>query len=337
MNEHIIGLEDIARQVLRQYDINPVKIQIIQQGGIKTVWKVLIEDAVICLKRLNKTYEKALFAAEAQKYIKANGGFVPGIIANKANELITNYNGEIFVLYEWIEGKQISFNNKEEFMAAMEGLAIFHKYSKGYKPPEEARESTKLLKWPEQYRSMLNRMNEWKNTSYQKAGIAVYDAYLKWVDKITALGEKAILYLESSQYKTLSNPEASSVVLCHQDFGKGNALLTPEGLYVLDLDGVTFELAARDLRKIILKTMENRNEWDEAVMNDIISWYEKGNALAQNERKMIYIDLLFPHGFFGCVKNQFLKNKPVKASSVELIGRLEMTKEILLSRFIEGE
>lgn len=337
MNEQIMSLEDIARQVLRQYNIIPVKIQIIQQGGIKTVWKVFSENVVTCLKRLNKTYDKALFTTEAQKYIKANGGFVPGIIANNANESITDFNGELFVLYEWIEGKQLSFNNKEEFMAAMEGLALFHKCSKGFKPPEEARESTKLNKWPEQYRSMLNRMNEWKNTSYQKAGIAVYDAYLKWVDKIVALGEKAILCLESSQYKTLSKPEASTVVLCHQDFGKGNALITPEGVYVLDLDGVTFELAARDLRKIILKIMENQNEWDEAAMNDIISWYEKGNALTQNERKMVYIDSLFPHSFFGCVKNQFQKNKPVKASSIERIARLEMSKQILLSRFIEGE
>jgi spore coat protein I len=152
-----------------------------------------------------------------------------------------------------------------------------------------------------------------------------------------ALGETAIQYLESSGYNKLSCPGAASVVLCHQDYGKGNALLTPKGIYVLDLDGVTFELAARDLRKIILKTMENQGEWNEETMKNIISWYEKGNGLTGDEKKMVYIDTLFPHAFFGSVKNQFQKNKAVKPSSIEKIGRLEMSKQSILSGFIEGE
>jgi spore coat protein I len=219
----------------------------------------------------------------------------------------------------------------------MEGLALFHKASQGYEPPEEARVSTKLAKWPDQYRSMLKRMTEWKTVSQQKAGTAVYDAYLKWIDAIIALGEKAIRYLESSRYSELSCPGSSSVVMCHQDFGKGNALLTDKGICVLDLDGVTFELAARDLRKIILKTMENQSEWNETVMKNIITWYEKGSKLTRDERQMVYIDCLFPHAFFGSVKNQFQKNKAVKPSSIEIIGRLEMSKQEILSALIEGE
>lgn len=337
MFEQKMSLEDIARAVLTQYDVNPVKIQIVQQGGIKAVWKVISEKGVTCLKRLNKSYEKALFSVEAQRFIKANGGFVPGIIANKDDEPITRFQDALFVLYEWVEGKQLSFNNKEHFMAAMEGLGLFHKCTKGYKPPEEARVSTKLAKWPDQYRSMLNRMSDWKNISQQKAGAGVYDAYLKWIDGILALGEKAIQYLESSVYRDLSCPGSAAVVLCHQDYGKGNALLTPKGVCVLDLDGVTFELPARDLRKIILKTMENQGEWKKETMKNIISWYEKRNALSRDEKKMVYIDTLFPHAFFGGVKNQFQKNKVVKPSSIEKIGRLELAKQEILCDLIEGE
>lgn len=336
MSEQNMSLQDIAKAVLAQYDVNPVKIQIIQQGGIKTVWKILSDNGSTCLKRLNKSPEKAIFSVEAQKYIKSNGGLVPRVIANKAGESITYFQDELFVLYEWVDGKQLNFNTKDDFMAAMEGLALFHQCSKGYEPPEEARVSTKLAKWPDQYRSMLNRMREWKNISQQKAGTAVYDAYIKWIDQIVALGEKAIQHLEQTGYDELSRPGSSSVVLCHQDYGKGNALLTPKGICVLDLDGVTFELTARDLRKIILKTMETQSKWDEQVMQDIISWYEKGHALTRDERNMVYIDCLFPHAFFGSVKNQFQKNKSIKPSSIEKIGRLEMSKQNILYGFIEG-
>lgn len=337
MFEQNMSLEDIARAVLAQYDVIPVKIQIIQQGGIKTVWKVLSDKSSTCLKRLNKSTEKAIFSVEAQKYIKENGGLVPGVIANKTGEPITYFHDELFVLYEWVEGKQLNFHTESDFMAAMEGLALFHKCSKGYEPPEEARVSTKLAKWPDQYQSMLKRMNEWKNISQQKTGIAVYDSYLKWIDPIMALGEKAIQYLERFGYDVLSRPGSPSVVLCHQDYGKGNALLTPRGICVLDLDGVTYELAARDLRKIILKTMENQGGWNEQVMKNIIMWYEKGNALTHDERKMVYIDSLFPHAFFGSVKNQFQKSKAVKPSSIEIIGRLETSKQNILCGLIEGE
>jgi spore coat protein I len=330
-------LEDIARSVLARYDVEPVKIQVIQQGGVKTVWKVIAGKGAFCLKRLKQTEEKALFSVEAQRYIKSKGGNVPGVILNKSHEAITDHNNELFVLYEWIEGKQLNFDKKEDFMAAMEGLAHFHKFSKGYQPPESARVSTKIAKWPDQYRSMLSKLNEWKSISYQKAGTAVYDAYLEWVDPIMALGEQAIRYLESSNYGSLSSPDSQAVVLCHQDYGKGNALLTPGGVWILDMDGVTFELAARDLRKIILKTMENQGKWQEGSMKEIVSWYEKANPLSMEEKKMIYIDTLFPHSFFGTVKNQFIKNKPVKAMSIERIGKLEMSKENSLKSLIGGK
>ena len=329
-------LEDLARSVLAQYDVDPVKIQVIQQGGVKTVWKVITGKGAFCLKRLKQTEDKALFSVEAQRYIKSKGGNVPGVILNKSHEAITDLNNELFVLYEWIEGKQLNFDKKEDFMAAMEGLAHFHKFSKGYQPPESARISTKIAKWPDQYRSMLNKLSEWKSISSQKAGTAVYDAYLKWVDPIMALGEKAIQYLESSGYGSLSNPGSSAIVLCHQDYGKGNALLTSDGVWILDMDGVTFELAARDLRKIILKTMENQGKWDEESMMEIVSWYEKANPLSIEEKKMVYIDTLFPHSFFGTVKNQFVKNKPVKAMSIEKIGKIEMSKENSLKSLIRG-
>lgn len=336
MDAQDMSLENIARSVLARYDVDPVKIQVIQQGGVKTVWKVFTGKGAFCLKRLKQTADKALFSVEAQRYIHSKGGNVPGVVLNKSHEAITDMNNELFVLYEWIEGKQLHFDKKEDFMAAMEGLAHFHKFSKGYQPPESARVSTKIAKWPDQYRSMLTRLSEWKSISRQKAGTAVYDVYLEWVDPIMALGEKAIRYLENSSYSSLSSPDSSAIVLCHQDYGKGNALLTPGGVWVLDMDGATFELAARDLRKIILKTMENQGKWQEESMTEIVSWYEKANALSMEEKKMVYIDTLFPHSFFGTVKNQFIKNKPVKAMSIGRIGKLEMSKEDLLESLIEG-
>ena len=42
---------------------------------------------------------------------KTPGGNVPGIIKDKNNNLIVKTNDELFVLYEWLYGKDLAFNN----------------------------------------------------------------------------------------------------------------------------------------------------------------------------------------------------------------------------------
>jgi len=50
---------------------------------------------------------------------------------------------------------------------------------------------------------------------------------------------------------------------------------------------------------------------------------------------MLFIDMVFPHWFFGLVKNLFQKAKPVKSSEIEHIARLEMSKEKVLEELLE--
>jgi hypothetical protein len=50
------------------------------------------------------------------------------------------------------------------------------------------------------------------------------------------------------------------------------------------------------------------------------------NAVSEDEKTVLYIDLLFPHWFFGLVKNQYEKLKELKAPDVERIAGLEQSK-----------
>ena len=252
------NLYQLATTVLKEYDIKADEISIIQSANVKTVWKIKSNNNLFCLKRLKHTYDKALFSVNAQNYIKNSGGNVPGIIKDKNNNLIVKINDELFVLYEWLYGRDLAFNNIKDFEEAITGLAKFHMFSKGYVPPSDSKISTKLGKWPNQYASMRKKIISWKSIAEEKQEISIYKTFLKYCDDISNLSDKALEFLESSSYKELTSEKSSSIVLCHQDYGKGNALLTKEGVYVIDLDGVTFDLPCRDLRKIIGKTSENR-------------------------------------------------------------------------------
>jgi spore coat protein I len=176
-----------------------------------------------------------------------------GIIPNQNGEPVTEHDGQLFAVYEWLEGKDLDFSNRKHLSLALNGLAEFHKASKGYKAGEGARVSTKLGRWADQYASMKNRLTVWKETALTRSQ-PQHKAYVNCLDSITALADQAVLLLGRSAYRELTSETSPATVLCHQDYGKGNALLTDKGVYVIDLDGVTFDLPSRDLRKIIGKS-----------------------------------------------------------------------------------
>ena len=148
------SLGNLALDVLKNYDISPSTVTVIQSGGIKTIWKIRTDSETVCLKRLKQTYDKALFSVNAQIYIKNKGGNVPGIMLNKNNQPITIYNDQLFVVYEWLNGRDLNFGTSKDLEPAVKGLAKFHMFSKGYNPVENSRTSSKLGKSPEQYASM---------------------------------------------------------------------------------------------------------------------------------------------------------------------------------------
>lgn len=332
------NLDSLAANVLKNYAIIPQNITVIQSGTIKTVWKVKAADGLYCLKRLKQTYDKALFSVNAQIYIRKSGGNVPRIIPDKANQPIVQHDGQLFVLYEWLPGKDISFANPAELRLAITGLAGFHAASKGYKPVEDSRVSSKLARWPEQYNSMKTKLLAWKEAAKSSPTTPSNAAYLSCIDSIAGIASQAQELLEKTDYSSLTAESSPKIVLCHQDYGAGNAISTDKGVFVLDLDGVTFDLPVRDLRKIIGKLAAMNGRWDKGTINTITDIYSSVNSLSRKEKEILYVDLLFPHWFFGLVKNQFINNKPLKAVDIERIARLEQAKvPILLDMLKRGE
>ncbi len=331
------SLDQISRDVLREYCILPESISVIQSGAIKTVWKLRSAGRQLCLKRLRQTIDKAQFSVNAQIHIKNSGGLVPGIVLSAKGQPIVEYDGQLFVLYEWIDGSDLNFGDPADLKRAVQGLARFHIASKGYKPADEARVSTKLGKWPEQYTSMKNKMTAWKQTAAPLSGQPAYSAYLKYTDSMLGLADRALAHIAASKYAALTSEGSNTIVLCHQDFGKGNAVSAASGIYVIDLDGVTFDLPARDLRKIIGKQAENHGRWQSETITNVLDWYSQINPQSKAERDILLTDILYPHWYYGLVKNIFQNEKPVKAAEIERIARLEESKLQVVEALFKGE
>lgn len=333
LNESPIKLINLAKEVLKSYNIKANDISIIQSGTIKTVWKIKYNNSLLCLKRLRQSYDKASFSVNAQIYVKSKGGNVPGILLIEGKDAILQHNNELYVLYEWLEGRELNFNNNSDLAYAIKGLAAFHIASKGYTPDASYRISSKINKWPNQYESMGNKLKKWKEDAYSKKSSTPYSSYIKAVDSMLSLSDNAQRLIAASPYNELS-ANSESQVLCHQDYGTGNALLGKNGVIILDLDGVTFDFPMRDLRKLIFKYEEPLGKWQSKMLNDILNWYTEINPLSLEEKKILYIDLLFPHRFYGLVKNIFIGEKPIRASDIERIAIFEESKLKLLKELL---
>lgn len=309
-------------------------MEVIQGGDIKTIWKAETSAGTVCLKRLRKSIPIVKFTTEAQAYLYNKGALVAGIIPTKEDGLFFVHEGYGLALYNWIDGSDLDMEeNPEHLDAGLKGLAQFHKDSVGFVPPANSQTYNRMGVWPDHFEKMLKEINQWKTESENK-NTAFHLAYLKIVDEMSAMAEQSIKLLKNSCYSEWVQEIGEYGYLCHQDYGKGNALQTKKGVYVLDLDNLAYDIPLRDVRKLINDRMEEQGHWDFAEVEHLISCYESIFPLNSDQRKIIYIDLLFPHKFYGYVKKAFKKSgngeekKLLRNYQIE-IGKMHVLKQVL--------
>lgn len=325
---------ELGTKVLLEYNITPQNLKTLQSKGLKTLWKFTYKGTPFCFKRLKHSMEEALFSVNAQIYILNNGGNVPKIFPNSKGNFITEYNGQLFVLYSWIDGRDMNLENPKDLTLALQALSKFHIDSIGYEPPTDALISSKLGKWPNQYESMKNRMLKIKELCIQTPNNTSFSTYVKHADPIIEICNKTINLINASTYNSLCSINQKESCLCHQDFGTGNVMLSAEGSTVIDLDGVTYDLPIRDLRKIIGKRMMKFQNSDINTVKSILKYYETNNILSPDQKNVLLIDLMFPHWFFGLVKTLHKNPKPIGSDKISSISKFEQNKFTILQRWL---
>lgn len=334
METELTNYSDLGRKVLLEYNITPQDLQTLQSKGLKTLWKFSYKGTTLCLKRLKHSLEEALFSVNAQIYILNNGGNVPKIHPNSKGSPITQFNEQLFVLYSWVDGRDMNLENPKDLALALQALSKFHIDSIGYVPPPTAIISSKLGKWPTQYESMKNRMLKIKELCIQTPNNPSYSTYIKHIDPIIEICNKSINLINNSPYSSLCSINQKDSCLCHQDYGTGNVMLSKEGSTVIDLDGVTYDLPIRDLRKIIGKRIMKSQNFNINTFESILKYYETNSTLSPELKKVLKIDLMFPHWFFGLVKTLHKSPKAIGNDKISSISRFELNKFSVLQRWL---
>ncbi|MHA7966990.1 CotS family spore coat protein [Paenibacillus sp. CAU 1782] len=312
-------LEKLAHEVCRAYDMSVSSMTLItskpDKGG--AIWRIDTNRGPRSLKVLHRTPQRSLFSVHAQQYVLSNGGRVPGIILTKdgANSVVAG--GKLWIVTDWIEElTPVAKIDLEGAMTLCHGLGEFHHWSKGYEPPPEAGNSSRIFKWESQYEKILTKIGWFRHIAQLYRDTAASDKLLNVLDMFEGQAKEMLERFRASAYRRMVAKGEAHWGLAHQDYGWSNGQMGPGGIWVIDLDGVAYDLAIRDLRKIITSTMDDMGSWDLNWIRGVIGAYHKANPLDQETFELLWIDMAFPNEFYKHVKEVVFR--PVEFMDTEL-------------------
>lgn len=292
-----------------------------EKGG--AIWWIDTSHGPRSFKLLHRPVERSLFSVGAQDYLVQRQARVPALVRTKQDELFTVVDGRMFITTDWIEGlKQASKVRLEGAAALCYGLGEFHRLSQGYQPPPGAYFATRLAKWPRTYAKMRTKLGWFEAIARAYSDLPASAGLLSVIDQFRMQCETAIALLENSPYRQLVARGEAAWGLVHQDYGWSNGQRGPDGqIWIIDLDGVAFDLPIRDLRKLITSTMDDRGDWDLTWIEGMIKAYHEANPIEPDLMQVMLIDMLLPNEFYKLVKD--IVFDPVVEMTTELEQLLE--------------
>ncbi|MEA4903132.1 CotS family spore coat protein [Desulfitobacterium sp.] len=330
-------IDDLAQQVMRNYDMVVFSKEVIttksDKGG--AIWKIKTDKGPRSLKLLHRKPIRSLFSIGAQDYLVKQGARVPELKTTKEGTLYINKGGKLWIVTDWIEPLTPASKDIEGACALCYGLGEFHKYSRGYTPPMGSQKASRLYRWSAYYNKIIQKFDWFRHIARVYTEIESSQFLLEAIERFEHQAINSLTYLEQqSSYAQMISKGETYWGLVHQDYGWSNGQLGPGGLWVIDLDGVAYDLPIRDLRKLISGTMDDMGRWDVQWIQAMIDSYHQANPMDRETYDVLINDLAFPNEFYKQINELFYD--PVSYLSHDFEGiyqhllLLEETKETAL-------
>ncbi|AWO73613.1 MULTISPECIES: CotS family spore coat protein [Geobacillus] len=300
--EYIIQL---AEEVLKNYDLSVQNMQIVttkpDKGG--AIWKLETKSGPKSLKLLHRRPTRSLFSLGAQEYlVEVRKARVPPIVKTKDEKSYVEAGGKLWFVAEWIEPLTPVTKDLEGARKLCYALGEFHRLSKGYVPPKQAEMASRLHKWPKNYEKMITKMSWFRNIAKYYPEMPASPPLLEVVDRFEEQARKGMERFLQSSYVEFVKQGTAHWGLVHQDYGWSNGQMGADGMWIIDLDGVAFDLPIRDLRKLISGTMADLYKWDATWVREMILAYHEANPITPELYELLMIDLAMPNEFYKNMK-----------------------------------
>ncbi|AMA72955.1 MULTISPECIES: CotS family spore coat protein [Aneurinibacillus] len=298
-------IEDMAKQVATHYEMEVTGMTLItskpDKGG--AIWRIETDKGPRSLKVLHRSPQRSLFSIGAQEYLVGQGARVPKLIQTKEGQNYVERGGKLWIVTEWIEPlTQASKIDLEGAKVLCYGLGEFHRHSRGYVPPKGAQRATRLYRYPKLYQKIITKIGWFRVLATTYSDMSASKHILSMVDVYEQQAREAFEKLNRSPYADLVARGEEYWGIAHQDYGWSNGQQGPGGIWIIDLDGVAYDLPIRDLRKLITSTMDDMGNWDVTWMRGMIEAYHEANPIEPELYQVLIIDMSLPNEFYKHVK-----------------------------------
>ena len=331
---------ELLDSVLMEYGLAHAQVLELRDKGKKTVWQVDPGGRKMVLKKMPSSVSRTKFITDAAIHLIRAGVRVPKIVPTKDQKRFVTVGHLTYLLMELVEGKKPDYTR--DTAAILSSLAAFHRGSLGFNPSSRHHCRSHLGTWPGSYQKVKEQLQAYVEYACgRRDKDAFSDIFLQNSELAFKKIDQAVKKLEKTHYQEWVEKARTQGCLCHQDFTPKNLSMQRDGgITVFDLDSITIDIPARDLRKIINKFLKKEGAGKVKTLKLMASAYQANHPLTKGQWEVVAADLLFPHLFYGIVDKYYLNRAPdwSPGKYVEKLKqsiRAENNKEEIIAQLFE--
>lgn len=276
----------------------------------KGVYLMETDKGKKCLKKINYNIPKLMYIHAAKEHIVDNGfaNIDKFNIAQRDEVPYAIINEDIYIVTDWIEGRECDFREEEDLKLASSTLGRFHVSARGFEPNDDIKHRSDIGRYTttmEKRYAMLGKMREMARKKKRKSEFDFL--YISNVEFYQDLAKRALKELNINSYARVCEDSIRDKVLSHHDFTYHNIMIDNErNSYIIDFDYCKSEMQIYDLSTLCIKSLK-RLDWDEKAFNNIIEAYNSANEINKDEINVLKTLLIFPQRFWRLANRYYYR------------------------------
>jgi CotS family spore coat protein len=320
-------IDEINSNVLSHYNFEVYEIENIKFKDTdkqRAVYKVNTSKGLKCLKKVYYNEPTLLFIYSIIEWLNVKGVLCPRLNSTKKGLKYINYNNNLFILTDWVNGRKCNYDIKEDVIRAAENLGKIHKQSKGFIPIEGSVIRHYNTNFYQSYNKHFLQLLELSNSAF-----IIKDKfskiYLENFDYNLEKARESVYLLSQIDFTKPLGDEVSNYAICHLDYVNKNIIFSDDNkLHVIDFDNTQMDIPIHDVAGFLKRIMKRTNtSWDFDLFIIAIESYEKARALSLDEHIALLALLMFPQKFWRISRDYFKnRRKCNKDSFITIIQKI---------------
>lgn len=275
--------------VMSKYHLITYKISHYRQE----VFQIETNEGLKALKICSNGEEKNLFIYGIMNHLWKKGfrKISPPILSSNGHPYVL-LKDKIYLLNDWIHGRQCNFDSYDDLKAAASTLAEFHKYSCGLKINSETKARIMTHRWITTLTDRGNDLKAFVNLATKTPSL-LGAKYLEHYKDVVARAEKAREMLITSEYPKIASEAIEKGFFVHRDVAGRNFIMHKRDAWLIDFDYARFDVRVVDIVRILERGLRN-HQWNVAMGRGIIEAYNLINPIGREEYPIILAFLTWP-------------------------------------------